>query len=78
MRREQKITQNIYLSFSSLQNDYLNIDNSSSSVETMGEQILFRKNSHYMEVVNTQQIFFQKEKKKGIAQVDGDLVRQQT
>ena len=53
--KEENFTDQKSLSISSLQTDYLNIDNSSVSCRKIREQIVFSKNSFCVEVLTTQQ-----------------------
>ena len=58
LRREEIFNDQKSLFITSLQTDYLNINRSSGLVEVIGEQIMFRKNVLFVEVLNILQICF--------------------
>ena len=55
LRRKGKFTDQTYLSISSLQTDYLNLDSSSGFIRNSEREKLFRQSVHFVEVLITLQ-----------------------
>ena len=63
LRREENVTDQIYLYISSLHNDYLNIDNSSGYGRNNKKEKIVQKNALFVEVLTNQKIIKKKIRK---------------